>query len=174
MILLIFISILHPRLSKENAICEQRGVFRVNCVDCLDRTNVSQTAIARIVMETQVISSLAVDSCLWYPSFGKMPHRLWIFNIRLGAERGPWFKSQSWHLMLWLYCLWARQVISSVHIQFNVCIHVYVPPLMVSQSRGKGGIFILSIMQFREKKGISNGHVCLVVLEVKAGIGQAH
>ncbi|ESO85125.1 hypothetical protein LOTGIDRAFT_130995, partial [Lottia gigantea] len=31
----------------------QRGVFRVNCIDCLDRTNVVQTAIARIVMETQ-------------------------------------------------------------------------------------------------------------------------
>ena len=36
------------------AICEQRGVFRVNCVDCLDRTNVVQTAISRVVMETQV------------------------------------------------------------------------------------------------------------------------
>ena len=35
-------------------ICSQRGVFRVNCVDCLDRTNVVQTAVARIVMETQV------------------------------------------------------------------------------------------------------------------------
>ena len=23
-------------------VCEQRGVFRVNCVDCLDRTNVVQ------------------------------------------------------------------------------------------------------------------------------------
>ncbi|XP_062599038.1 phosphatidylinositide phosphatase SAC2-like [Saccostrea cucullata] len=41
-------------LNKDSAICEQRGVFRVNCVDCLDRTNVSQTAIARIVMETQL------------------------------------------------------------------------------------------------------------------------
>ncbi|XP_056004928.1 phosphatidylinositide phosphatase SAC2-like isoform X2 [Ostrea edulis] len=41
-------------LNKNNTICEQRGVFRVNCVDCLDRTNVSQTAIARIVMETQL------------------------------------------------------------------------------------------------------------------------
>ncbi|XP_078311930.1 phosphatidylinositide phosphatase SAC2-like isoform X2 [Crassostrea virginica] len=41
-------------LSREDTICEQRGVFRVNCVDCLDRTNVSQTAIARIVMETQL------------------------------------------------------------------------------------------------------------------------
>ncbi|KAK3096243.1 hypothetical protein FSP39_024882, partial [Pinctada imbricata] len=35
-------------------ICEQTGVFRVNCVDCLDRTNVVQTAIARIVMDTQL------------------------------------------------------------------------------------------------------------------------
>uniref|UniRef100_A0A2C9K4P0 SAC domain-containing protein n=1 Tax=Biomphalaria glabrata TaxID=6526 RepID=A0A2C9K4P0_BIOGL len=38
----------------KGVICEQKGVFRVNCVDCLDRTNVVQTAIARIVMETQV------------------------------------------------------------------------------------------------------------------------
>ncbi|RUS87791.1 hypothetical protein EGW08_004456 [Elysia chlorotica] len=40
-------------LDTKGAICEQRGVFRVNCVDCLDRTNVVQTAVARIVMETQ-------------------------------------------------------------------------------------------------------------------------
>ncbi|KAJ8316914.1 hypothetical protein KUTeg_004818 [Tegillarca granosa] len=33
--------------------CKDTGVFRINCVDCLDRTNVVQTAIARIVMETQ-------------------------------------------------------------------------------------------------------------------------
>ena len=35
-------------------VCAQKGVFRVNCVDCLDRTNVVQTAIARLVMETQL------------------------------------------------------------------------------------------------------------------------
>ncbi|XP_060079238.1 phosphatidylinositide phosphatase SAC2-like [Ylistrum balloti] len=40
-------------VDKKGMICEQRGVFRENCVDCLDRTNVVQTAIARIVMETQ-------------------------------------------------------------------------------------------------------------------------
>ena len=40
-------------------VCEQRGVFRVNCVDCLDRTNVVQTAIARAVLETQ-LSKLGV------------------------------------------------------------------------------------------------------------------
>ncbi|XP_078589501.1 phosphatidylinositide phosphatase SAC2-like isoform X1 [Branchiostoma floridae x Branchiostoma japonicum] len=35
-------------------ICEQRGVFRTNCMDCLDRTNVVQSAIARTVMEIQL------------------------------------------------------------------------------------------------------------------------
>lgn len=38
-----------------NAVCEQAAVFRVNCIDCLDRTNVVQTAIARDVMETQFL-----------------------------------------------------------------------------------------------------------------------
>ncbi|KAH3788858.1 hypothetical protein DPMN_167020 [Dreissena polymorpha] len=40
-------------VDRKGMICEQRGVFRVNCVDCLDRTNVVQTAVARVVMETQ-------------------------------------------------------------------------------------------------------------------------
>ncbi|ESN98354.1 hypothetical protein HELRODRAFT_193055 [Helobdella robusta] len=34
-------------------ICKQQGVFRVNCVDCLDRTNIVQSALARIVLEMQ-------------------------------------------------------------------------------------------------------------------------
>ena len=34
-------------------ICKQEKVFRSNCVDCLDRTNVFQSAIARVVLETQ-------------------------------------------------------------------------------------------------------------------------
>ncbi|KAK2178916.1 hypothetical protein NP493_526g00010 [Ridgeia piscesae] len=34
-------------------ICDQRGIFRVNCIDCLDRTNIVQSAIARIVLEIQ-------------------------------------------------------------------------------------------------------------------------
>lgn len=42
------------RVDRKGIICEQKGVFRINCVDCLDRTNVVQTAIARIVIETQV------------------------------------------------------------------------------------------------------------------------
>ncbi|XP_059468988.1 phosphatidylinositide phosphatase SAC2 isoform X2 [Neocloeon triangulifer] len=38
-------------LDKQGRICLQFGVFRVNCIDCLDRTNVVQTAIAKTVME---------------------------------------------------------------------------------------------------------------------------
>jgi len=29
-------------MDRQGAVCRQRGVFRVNCVDCLDRTNVVQ------------------------------------------------------------------------------------------------------------------------------------
>mgnify|MGYP001190028272 CR=1 FL=1 len=39
-------------------VCEQRGVFRVNCVDCLDRTNVVQTAIALAGLEPQLSKML--------------------------------------------------------------------------------------------------------------------
>lgn len=35
-------------------ICEQNGVFRVNCIDCLDRTNVVQSALAKIILEELV------------------------------------------------------------------------------------------------------------------------
>ncbi|KAF4532641.1 hypothetical protein B566_EDAN009822 [Ephemera danica] len=38
-------------LDREGLICMQNGVFRVNCIDCLDRTNVVQTALAKTVME---------------------------------------------------------------------------------------------------------------------------
>lgn len=32
----------------------QKGVFRVNCMDCLDRTNVVQSVIARNVLHKQL------------------------------------------------------------------------------------------------------------------------
>ena len=38
---------------KQGAICLQKGVFRVNCIDCLDRTNVVQTALGKAIMEIQ-------------------------------------------------------------------------------------------------------------------------
>lgn len=39
----------------KGAICNQSAVFRVNCMDCLDRTNVVQTAIGRAVLESQLV-----------------------------------------------------------------------------------------------------------------------
>ncbi|XP_053678943.1 phosphatidylinositide phosphatase SAC2 [Anopheles nili] len=36
-------------------ICNQKAVFRVNCMDCLDRTNVVQTAIGKAVLESQLV-----------------------------------------------------------------------------------------------------------------------
>ena len=43
------------RVDSSGTICEQRGIFRTNCIDCLDRTNVVQSAIARVVLEIQVV-----------------------------------------------------------------------------------------------------------------------
>ncbi|KAM6186343.1 phosphatidylinositide phosphatase SAC2 isoform 1-T1 [Rhynchocyon petersi] len=41
-------------VDRDGVICKQEGIFRVNCMDCLDRTNVVQAAIARVVMEQQL------------------------------------------------------------------------------------------------------------------------
>ncbi|XP_062319959.1 phosphatidylinositide phosphatase SAC2 [Osmerus eperlanus] len=41
-------------VDQAGVICKQEGIFRVNCMDCLDRTNVVQASIARAVMEQQL------------------------------------------------------------------------------------------------------------------------
>ena len=41
--------------SVEEPICNQKGVFRVNCIDSLDRTNVVQSLIARKILEKQMV-----------------------------------------------------------------------------------------------------------------------
>uniref|UniRef100_A0A8C7F264 Inositol polyphosphate-5-phosphatase F n=1 Tax=Oncorhynchus kisutch TaxID=8019 RepID=A0A8C7F264_ONCKI len=41
-------------VDQAGVICHQEGIFRVNCMDCLDRTNVVQASIARAVMEAQL------------------------------------------------------------------------------------------------------------------------
>jgi hypothetical protein len=33
---------------------EQTGAFRVNCIDCLDRTNVVESALARHILTSQL------------------------------------------------------------------------------------------------------------------------
>lgn len=52
----------------QGIICEQVSTFRVNCIDCLDRTNVVQTAIARTVMDFQ-FTRLGL-----LPPEGQLPH----------------------------------------------------------------------------------------------------
>jgi hypothetical protein len=42
---------------------EQTTVFRINCVDCLDRTNVVQAAIAKTCVEMMVCRFLSIIFC---------------------------------------------------------------------------------------------------------------
>lgn len=46
-------------ISDKVVFSQQKGVFRVNCIDCLDRTNVVQSAFARYVLNKQ-LSALAL------------------------------------------------------------------------------------------------------------------
>ena len=42
-------------MTKDGALqSQQTGVIRTNCVDCLDRTNVVQTLLARRILEQQL------------------------------------------------------------------------------------------------------------------------
>ncbi|KAK0228754.1 SacI homology domain-containing protein [Armillaria fumosa] len=41
-------------ISDDTVLSTQKGAFRVNCIDCLDRTNVVQSAFARHVLQTQL------------------------------------------------------------------------------------------------------------------------
>ncbi|XP_067619355.1 phosphatidylinositide phosphatase SAC2 isoform X2 [Eurosta solidaginis] len=40
---------------QRGVICNQKSVFRINCMDCLDRTNVVETAIGKAVLESQLV-----------------------------------------------------------------------------------------------------------------------
>ena len=47
----------HPRFDTDQAskpLCRQEGVFRFNCMDCLDRTNVIQSVVAKEVIQSAV------------------------------------------------------------------------------------------------------------------------
>lgn len=60
--IIIIIIIRYFAISKDgNVLSQQEGVFRTNCIDCLDRTNVVQGLLARIILETQ----LTVSHILW-------------------------------------------------------------------------------------------------------------
>lgn len=62
-------------------ICQQRSVFRVNCMDCLDRTNVVQTAFGKAVLESQLVKVGLVAPYAPIPDALKAPFmQLWANN----------------------------------------------------------------------------------------------
>ncbi|KAL1137682.1 hypothetical protein AAG570_009378 [Ranatra chinensis] len=67
---------------KHGVICKQNGVFRVNCIDCLDRTNVVQTALGKAILEVQM-SKLGL-----LPPEGIMPNSLRTTFQLLWANNG--------------------------------------------------------------------------------------
>ena len=45
-------------------LCNQEGIFRVNCMDCLDRTNVVQSLFARGIL-LSLVSVNIIIMMLW-------------------------------------------------------------------------------------------------------------
>ena len=70
-------------LDKHGVVCTQTGVVRVNCIDCLDRTNVVQTAIAKLILETQLTKLGVVP-----PESGGLPDSTRISFQMLWANNG--------------------------------------------------------------------------------------
>ncbi|KAJ1904591.1 hypothetical protein LPJ81_002405 [Coemansia sp. IMI 209127] len=70
--------------SGKQALTSQKGVFRVNCMDCLDRTNVVQSAFARFVLNEQLVR-LGVHAApemglAAYAGLEQMLNHLWANN----------------------------------------------------------------------------------------------
>lgn len=53
-------------MERNLVLSEQTSVFRINCVDCLDRTNVVQAAIAKNCVEIMVRSKLLREITIFY------------------------------------------------------------------------------------------------------------
>ncbi|CEG74594.1 hypothetical protein RMATCC62417_09775 [Rhizopus microsporus] len=68
----------------EHTYCEQGGVFRTNCMDCLDRTNVVQSAFGRSVLNLQLmrfgITEYPDQGIKYYNSFEKIFNNVWANN----------------------------------------------------------------------------------------------
>jgi len=45
-------------ITTNQVLSRQKGVVRINCLDCLDRTNVAQMKVAEQILIAQVIISL--------------------------------------------------------------------------------------------------------------------
>ncbi|RHZ46753.1 hypothetical protein Glove_606g57 [Diversispora epigaea] len=64
--------------------CFQKGIFRTNCMDCLDRTNVVQSSLARKVMNLQLlrlgISEFVDGGISHYEQFENIFNDVWANN----------------------------------------------------------------------------------------------
>ncbi|XP_072247471.1 phosphatidylinositide phosphatase SAC2 isoform X2 [Leuresthes tenuis] len=75
-------------VDQAGVICKQEGIFRVNCMDCLDRTNVVQAAVARVVMEQQ-LKKLGV-----MPPEQPLPHKCYRIYQVMWANNGDTISRQ--------------------------------------------------------------------------------
>jgi hypothetical protein len=61
----------------------QNGVFRVNCIDCLDRTNVVHSMLARVVLESQLVKLglfTPDQNIKQYQQFNDLYQNIWADN----------------------------------------------------------------------------------------------
>jgi phosphatidylinositol 4-phosphatase len=56
------------------SLSQQTGVFRTNCVDCLDRTNVVQTLLAKRMLEKQLVKYDIMKSDQTIDSYQQFSH----------------------------------------------------------------------------------------------------
>ncbi|KAJ2648121.1 ornithine aminotransferase, partial [Coemansia sp. RSA 1250] len=70
--------------SDDNVLTLQQGVFRINCMDCLDRTNVVQSTIARAVLSEQLVRmgvhAAPEQGLSVYPKLESILSHLWANN----------------------------------------------------------------------------------------------
>jgi inositol-1,4,5-trisphosphate 5-phosphatase len=81
------------KISEERFLCKQAGVFRTNCLDCLDRTNYVQSRLAlrnlRLFLtrfgDTQTLNLISARKLLDFPVNEEFPilkgfNSLWADN----------------------------------------------------------------------------------------------
>ncbi|CBQ72962.1 related to phosphatidylinositol phosphate phosphatase [Sporisorium reilianum SRZ2] len=64
----------------------QKGIFRTNCLDCLDRTNVVEDMLSRSMLDTFFDAAANRDPS--YQAFQDPNHPLWVSHRVLWAENG--------------------------------------------------------------------------------------
>ncbi|KAJ8303637.1 hypothetical protein KUTeg_020033 [Tegillarca granosa] len=71
-------------------VSHQNGIFRTNCIDCLDRTNVVQSLFARVIAEEQ-LKRLGVleggQSVADYGSFNNLFNNIWADNADIISKQ---------------------------------------------------------------------------------------